>query len=100
MKQVDFDSPGRKGMPREEAAITYNPGADQSPALVAQQKHEATLMALDGVEGIGIGQDPIGNPAIVVYVRDQGVSDRLPKDLDGVSVQVQVTGLIDALKQK
>lgn len=100
MNQTDFNTPDVKGLPQEEAALPYNPEPDQSPALAAKQKHEAELMAMDGVEGIGIAQDPIGNPAIVLYVRDQAVARGLPKDLDGVPVQVQVTGPIDALKEK
>ena len=100
MNQADFDVPGRMEMSQEEAAMPYTPEPDQRPAVAIKQKYEGRLMALNGVEGIGIGQDPIGNLAIVVFVRDQEVSGLIPKELDGVPVKVQVTGPIDALKRR
>ena len=93
-----FESPAMKPRGKEEAALPYPRETVLQPAYGIKQKHEASLLAMDGVEGVGIGQDQIGNEAIVVYVRDQGVADRLPQNLDGMSVQVIVTGPIEASK--
>jgi hypothetical protein len=46
---------------------------------------------------IGGGQDPIGNETIVVYVGDQETVKRVPEELDGLKVQIKVTGPIEAL---
>ena len=55
-------------------------------------------MAIDGVEGVGTGQDAVGNEAVVVYVRDQEAARRVPRKVDGLNVLVQITGQIEALK--
>jgi peptide deformylase len=63
-----------------------------------KQAQEARLMAMKGVEGVGIGADQLGNPAIVVYVRDAGAAARLPKQIEGHPVVVEnLGGPIDAL---
>lgn len=99
MAKPQFESPGPSGQGKEEAAMADPRKEKSSPASIAQQKHAPRLMAIDGVLGVGVGQDPIGNESIVVYVRDQGVARNVPRDLDGISTQVQVTGPIEALKR-
>lgn len=100
MSKPGFDAPEGKQRGQEEAALPYPGGVKSSSVSAIKDKHEADLMAMDGVEGIGIGQDPLGNEAIVVYVRDQEAAKRIPTRLEGVVVQVLVTGKIDALKPK
>jgi hypothetical protein len=56
-------------------------------------------MAIEGVEGVGTGQDAIGNEGIVVYVRDAEAAKRIPRVVDGLNVQVQITGPIEALNR-
>jgi hypothetical protein len=82
----------------EEAAMSYTPEEPEpaSPILRAKRKHEALLLAIDGVEGVGVGRDRLGNDAIVVYLRDETASQRLPKHLDGFPIEGYVTGVIDA----
>jgi len=63
------------------------------------QKHEQKLISIDGVIGIGIQNDPIGNAIIVIYVRDAGVSKQLPTQIEGWPVKIEVSGEIDALNQ-
>lgn len=78
-----------------------HPGGQEVPlGTNVKEEHRAQLMAIDGVEGVGVAQNQIGNQGIVVYVRDQEVAKRIPRELDGISVQIQVTGPIDALKLK
>jgi hypothetical protein len=85
----------------EDAAMYYNPEASEPETGIgrAKAKHEQTLMAIDGVEGVGIGRDGLGNDAIKVYLRDSGVKARLPKDLDGYPVETEVTGIVDAQRR-
>jgi hypothetical protein len=78
--------------------MPYLPNKVVSPGDVAKRKRVASLMALEGVEGVGTAQDAIGNEGIVVYVRDAEAAKRVPRTVDGLNVQVQVTGPIDALK--
>jgi hypothetical protein len=98
MSNADFNAPKPEPDNREDAAMPYHQGEDLSRADTAKQKREASLMAIEGVEGVGTGQDAIGNEGIVVYVRDAEAAKRIPRRVDGLNVEVQVTGPIDALK--
>ena len=95
MRKEEFSVPKTKPVDREEAAMPYHPGAQFSRA--DEEKRRARLMAIEGVEGVGTGQDAIGSEAIVVYVRDQEAAKRVPSTVDGMKVTVQVTGPIEAL---
>ncbi len=83
----------------EDAAMPYDPeSSDTTSAAVekVRQSHEQELMAIDGVEGVGIGRDSIGNDAIIVYLRSDDVRTRVPRSIDGYPVETKVTGIIDA----
>ena len=98
MRKGEFNAPTTKPGEREEAAMPYHPGTEPLPADKVKQKQRASLMAIEGVEGVGTGQDAIGNEAIVVYVRDREVARRIPPTVEGMKVVVEVTGPINALK--
>jgi hypothetical protein len=90
--------------PYEEAAMPYNPGesaasdsASSSPIVAVKQNHERELMAIDGVEGVGVGRNQIGDEVILVYLRDEEVKKRIPPNIAGFQVETQITGIIDAL---
>ena len=88
-------------VPPEEAAVSYNPEdgteVDIDPRVAqVKQRHEVRLMAIEGVEGVGIGTGELGDDVIVVYVRDKGYGDEVPKEIEGVRVRAEVTGVIDA----
>lgn len=51
--------------------------------------HEQQLMQIQGVEGVGIGVDDIGDPAIIVYVSSAGVQKLLPQQLEGFKVRIE-----------
>ena len=93
-----FNDPKSGATRSEDAAMPYNPNVVSSPSEQVRQKRQASLMAIDGVEGVGTGQDAVGNEAVVVYVRDQEAARRVPRKVDGLNVVVQVTGQIEALK--
>jgi hypothetical protein len=97
VNEQDFRSPDRRKLPKETAAMPYSADEGLSAPNGVLDKHRAMLMAIDGVLGVGTGQDRIGNEAIVVYIRDQGVAKSVPRELEGLSIQIEVTGPIDAL---
>jgi len=62
----------------------------------AQEKHTDVLMAMDGIEGTAIGYNQNDRLAIKVFTDGPGVRG-IPQTLDGVPVQVVVTGKFYAL---
>ena len=89
--------------PYEEAAMPYNPEeptagnpGPSTPIVQVKQNHEFELMAIDGVEGVGIGSNEIGDDVILVYLRDEEVGKRIPHNIEGFQVKTQITGIIDA----
>lgn len=93
------DIPGAPPKPRadENAEIAFTPEmAEDEPLFAAQARFEAQYMERDGVEGVGESQDAVGNPAIMVYVRDSGVASHLPKRFEDYPVLIEIVGAIDA----
>ena len=62
----------------------------------AKRRNERALMAIDGVEGVSLGQTAIGGEALVVYLRDASVKRRVPSQVDGYPVETSITGQIDS----
>jgi len=92
-----FDDPG--GFEFEEAAVPYEPdeaAVGQSAVGAVVRRHEQELLAIDGVEGVGVGQSSTGQDAVVVYAREQEVADQLPSEIDAFPVTPVVTGEISA----
>jgi hypothetical protein len=88
---------------QEEAAMPYDPGqasggTGQSLVGSVLARHERALMAIDGVVGVGIGRTRIGDDAIVLYLRDASVQQRVPTQVEGYPVETTVTGEIDAYR--
>ena len=86
----------------EDAAMPYSPEdstTTQSSSSLehVKQSHEQELMAIDGVEGVGVGRSKIGDDAIIVYLRDEGAKKRIPRSIAGYPVETIITGPIDAL---
>ena len=82
----------------EDVGIDYDPGPEAPANAVAEAllRHESELLALPNVTGVGIGQNSIGDPAIVVYLRVRSARANLPERIDGYDVVAEVTGEIDA----
>lgn len=74
--------------------VEYRPTeAVPAGALAAlHARHEARLMAIPGVTFVGVGKG-----GLLIGVLDESVAARLPRDLEGVSVTLTVTGPVDAL---
>ena len=89
----------------EDAAMPYVPdeasghahAAPPPPGRLeaAKRRNERALMAIDGVEGVSLGQTAIGGEALVVYLRDASVKRRVPAQVDGYPVETSITGQID-----
>jgi hypothetical protein len=78
----------------EVAAKSYNPdpGRGTSGIAVVKERNEARLLAIDGVEGVAIGRDQGGRDALLVFVQDESVQSRLPAEIEGFRVIVDIIG--------
>jgi len=65
------------------------PGLDQ--AIAAQEAHTDALLAKPGVVGTAVGLGADGRPVVKIYTETERVAG-LPAHLDGVPVEVEVTG--------
>jgi hypothetical protein len=93
-----FDPP--EGPEPELAAMPYNPAPAQGPRSaisLVRDRNEQQLLAIEGVKGVGIGRDRIGDDAFVVYALDASVRARVPTEIEGYPVEITITGEIDAL---
>ena len=73
----------------------YAPAAPQGRLEAARRRNERALMAIDGVEGVSLGQTAVGKEALVVYLRDSSVKRRVPLQVEGYPVETSITGQID-----
>jgi len=71
------------------------PGLDR--AIAAQEAHNPQLLSVPGVVGTAVGLNGEGEAAVKIYTGRAGIAG-LPKSLDGIPVEVQVTGKVLALK--
>ena len=64
----------------------------------AKAKHEIRLLGLDGVEGVGIGEES-AKPVIKVYVSKQtkALEASIPTKLEGYPVRIELSGKFRAL---
>jgi hypothetical protein len=72
-------------------------GPDLSAALAAQERHSDQLLAQPNVVGTAVGYGANGRPVVKVYTARQSVAG-VPTTLDGVPVEIQVTGEITAIE--
>ena len=90
----------------EDAAMPYLPddGGMAASSLIhgrleaVRRRNERALMAIDGVEGVSLGQNMRGVETIVLYVRDASVRQRVPTQVEGYAVETSITGQIDILQ--
>jgi hypothetical protein len=67
-----------------------------APAISVHQRHSQALMADRNVVGTAVGLTANGQPAIKVFTRSEAIM-KIPTNLEGLPVEVEVTGPIHAL---
>lgn len=73
----------------QQALVSSAPNLARAAAV--QQQNGGRLMGLDGVEGVAIGLTADGQAAIKVFTSKPDVAG-LPSELDGLPVEVELTG--------
>lgn len=84
------------GLVLAQGPPSHPPGLDR--AIAAQEAHTDALLTRAGVVGTAVGLAPDGQPVVKVYTRSAAVRG-LPAALDGVPVEVEVTGDLVAQDQ-
>lgn len=78
----------------DRAAFVYKPhGGEDEPLLAAAREH---FMAVNGVEGVGLGSGESGGDSLLVYVASDAAAAGLPKSFRGLPVVIRRTGRIRA----
>jgi len=93
------DAPNAVPSPTEPNLAAVGRDDDLGPALAAQAKHTGRLMADREVLGTGVGRLSDGSPEVTVFARNASAAARVPRDLDGIPVTVEVTGEITTLPE-
>jgi hypothetical protein len=75
--------------------LTLNNPEVKAIALV-QEDHTPEFLALDGVVGTGVGMRDDGRLAMKILLRDDQLAGRLPRELEGLPVILEVVGEIKA----
>lgn len=66
--------------------------------MAVQDRHARNLMALPEVVGTATGLTDTGKPAILVFTRAEAAPGVIPASVEGIPVDVKVTGRIFAMK--
>src|SRR6266404_6803331 len=78
-----------------QSQVPFYSRTELARAVAVQQANQSSLLAGDGVFGVGVGETN-GALAITVLVDDASRTNQLPSSLDNVPVTVRVTGAIHA----
>jgi len=73
-----------------EQAVALSAG-DLGKVMAVQNRHTDRLLEIDGVAGTATGLSAEGKPVVKVYAEREGVAG-IPSSVDGVPVEVEVTG--------
>jgi hypothetical protein len=71
---------------------------DLGPVIIAQERHTPELMQLSGVVGTGVGLNADGRPVVKILAASEDELTEVPTELDGIPVEVLVTGRFYALQ--
>lgn len=95
-----FEDPDGNALTREKAMAypTNEEGGHMPKSGIERikEKYEQRLFSIDGVVGVGIGTNEIGDDVIVIYLRDETALKRVPSELEGFSVRTQISGEFEA----
>jgi hypothetical protein len=89
------------GHPALKAKAGFMAQQKTSPTVdQVKEKHELELMAIPGVTGVGIGQDP-RKPGLVIKVYVERttaeLTKKIPSEIEGYPVAIEPTGEFRAL---
>lgn len=84
--------PGPNGVQKTVASVSVGDDAMQT-AAAARDTHASQLLALQGVQGVGVGPslDYAGQPAVLIFVTPGTAHSSLPAQLDGVRTRIVET---------
>jgi len=80
----------------DAVAFEHSPGGAPGGAWEVLARRRDELMSIEGVVMVGIGSNEIGDPAIVIGVKQPDQLAKLPSSLEGLPVRPQVIGEVDA----
>lgn len=66
-------------------------------AIEAQERNNSALFERKGLVGTGVGVRDDGTPVIKIFVENRSSFRGLPRELDGVPTQIEITGKVYAL---
>ncbi len=84
-------------MSDNDISVEYHPD-DTKPTTPAEQikeRNEAKLLKIDEVVGVGLGENAIGDPAIIIYARHKDVKEKIPESIEGLDTVLEVVGDIE-----
>ncbi len=67
-------------------------------AMAVQDRHTEELMSNPDVVGTGTGMTIEGLPAVLIFVKNEATAKNMPTSIEGVPVEVLVTGEVKELK--
>ncbi len=72
-------------------------GDEQVSVEDVQRRHSDELMSIDGVEGVGVGEDD-GEPTINVYVgrMSTALTEAIPDRIEGFRTKLEASGEFSA----
>jgi hypothetical protein len=70
--------------------------ADLDSALAVHRRHTFRLIAIPGVVGTAVGLTTDGRPSIQIFTKQAGIAG-LPASLEGIPVEIQVSGVLFAI---
>ena len=65
---------------------------DEATARKIKSRHGPGLMQQAGVYGVGLGQDRVGRPQLVILVDAKCDTSKLPTDCEGLPVAIERSG--------
>lgn len=80
---------------KERADLEYDPAVDNTHLESNERLIELATKSLadnDGVKGIGLTKTAAGKQAIQVFIASESARAALPTTIEGIEVQVEVTG--------
>jgi hypothetical protein len=95
MSEFAIPDPAALQSPDEQSAAPQS--GEHGQVANVLEKNTDRLMRLEGVVMVGEGQDQLGQPAIVVGVKEPHQLKGLPKSVEGVAIVGWVIGEVDAL---